>query len=1013
MKFSWCFVIDSVPFSKATRDGETSLGGSESACIGLARALAVKGHHVFICATKLAEDAQGADAAGVTWIPYDQLDLTNMFFEWDVFCVLRHPAIFQTPRRARLRVLWNQDLLNHDGFKAIVMAVAWAYDKVVYVSEFHRAQWEDWLPELKPLGHVTKNGYDPANVPDPAAIVKDPNRIIHISRPERGLAPLLEMWPAIRQAHPLAELHLCRYSSMYDTEGWGQVCQDFDAQAADLNARVGGITFLGELNKVQLHQAIAESAVMAYPGVHTFAETSCIAAIEAQANGTPFVGSWKGALPETVPGGILIPGGAFEPDYQRAFVAAVGRMLDGCARNTVEYRRLQHDGRAHVEAYTYAVIAAEWEAWVEQTFRQRYDGNKRGVLRQLLHYDDHTAAKIVAQEIVDGDAPYVFGWAQGQFTEDIRQEAEDALVLCDRVIRGEDQSAEDYAHHALDPITELNANYNRLTDVVAKLKDCASVVDIACGSGAYALGLARANPAMHVTAIDYAQGNIDAGRKAAEQLGVADRITWICAPVWDFATGTFSEWWQTFAAEGPRFNGLWCGEFVEHVSDCTALIDGLESVVTPGSPVVYTCPYGPLGDLITRRQTHLRGHVHHFGQADLVAVFGKKAGIDFQFLPWLGVTPRGWRTGNWLITYRAGTAPAGQRPYARQILTTRPKARLSVGILAQNAEHDLARCLDSVWAIADEIVIGDAGSTDSTRQIAESFARKVRVVPVTPVSQHPDGFSGSRNEVLAHCTGDWFLWLDTDEVLVGMDAVWQYLESGPFIGYSIHQNHLQLDAPQHYDKPIRLFQTRQPIQFYGAIHEQPQLVDCNGDIEPALEVFDVQIAHTGYLTVNVRRDKMLNRNLPLLGRDQDRFPDRRLGKVLVLRDYVNLADLDCEQHGDRLTGRARQFYQEAITLFTSTFSDPADKHHEIARPFYERALQVLKKGTEVEFSLAGKRGGLNGTRAKPARAWVQSPEEMQILVRHRLDKAAADMVPKPIRLDPIVPRVKAREAVSA
>jgi hypothetical protein len=43
------------------------------------------------------------------------------------------------------------------------------------------------------------------------------------------------------------------------------------------------------------------------------------------------------------------------------------------------------------------VLAAEWEAQIEQTVRERYEGNKLGVLRQLLHEDDHVAAKVVAQ----------------------------------------------------------------------------------------------------------------------------------------------------------------------------------------------------------------------------------------------------------------------------------------------------------------------------------------------------------------------------------------------------------------------------------------------------------------------------------------------------------------------------------------------------------------------------------------------------------------------------------------
>jgi hypothetical protein len=201
---SWCFVVDSVPFTKAVRDGETSLGGSESACLGLARALAARGHTVHVMATKLASQAVGLDAWGVHWVPYESLETMNQFYEWDVMVGLRMPAIFGVPRKARLRVLWNQDLLNHDGFKSMVMAHAWAYDKVVYVSAYHRAQWEDWLPELTPLGWVTKNGYDPTSIP--TDVTKVPYRLIHVSRPERGFQPLLDMWPQIREALPQAEL---------------------------------------------------------------------------------------------------------------------------------------------------------------------------------------------------------------------------------------------------------------------------------------------------------------------------------------------------------------------------------------------------------------------------------------------------------------------------------------------------------------------------------------------------------------------------------------------------------------------------------------------------------------------------------------------------------------------------------------------------------------------------------------------------------------------------------------
>ena len=49
---------------------------------------------------------------------------------------------------------------------------------------------------------------------------------------------------------------------------------------------------------------------------------------------------------------------------------------------------------------------------------------------------------------------------------------------------------------------------------------------------------------------------------------------------------------------------------------------------------------------------------------------------------------------------------------------------LSVVIITFNEEANLARTLASV-AWADEIVIVDSGSTDRTREIAESFHAKV------------------------------------------------------------------------------------------------------------------------------------------------------------------------------------------------------------------------------------------------------------------------------------------------
>ncbi len=981
------FYIDSVPMGPGEINGAKSLGGSESACLGLARALAARGHHVHVFATKLDPACTGVDADGMTWHEADALVGVSRVIEWDVFCSLRMPGPFHADIRARLRVLWNQDLMNNEAFKAAVMGAASGIDRFVYVSEFHRAQWQDWVPELTPYGWVTKNGYDATRVP--ASAIKNPDQIIHISRPERGLGPLLEMWPALKRQYPSAVLKLCRYNSMYDVQGWGRVCASFDQEVQRIHAEVGGIEYLGELGKTDLYRAIAESAVMWYPGVHDFAETSCIAAIEAQANGTPFVGSYKGALPETVPSGFLIAGDATSEPYQRLSIQAVIDLLKGCHNQTFEYRSLQRQGRAHVEAYTYAAIAAEWEAWIEATFRTRYEAQKAGVLRQLLHYDDHTAAQPVAKALNDADA----------------------LATCEMMLSGGDHTPALYAERALDPRKEIEHPGNgRIQDVVQALAGRERVIDVACGNGAYAVALAKANPKVRITAIDYSEQNIATAQQCAVEYGVAHQITFICAPIWDYETRTISAWWQGFAqSTGRVYDGLWCGEFIEHVNDPATLVDACEAVLEPGALAVFTCPSGPMRECATRHDTHISGHVQHFASDDLVSVFGRKQGLDVRLLPWAS-SPAGSALGNWMLTYTAQPdRPTGSRDYQHRIVSTRPRASLTVGILACNAEHDILRCVDSIWACADEILIGDSGSTDTTRQIVAGIP-KVRVIDVTPVAQHPDGFAGSRNEILAQATGDWFMWIDTDEVVAGTHALRGYLESEVFQGFALYQNHLQLDAPKHADTPVRIFRRRPDIQFYGCVHEQPQMGDCNGDIVPALQINDVQLAHTGYLVEGIRREKMTKRNFPLLLKDKDRFPDRRLGKVLILRDLVNLADYAAEANGGKYPPHALNYLKRAIGMFEAEFNDPADKFHAIARPWYERALRVFGLGYEAELAFTAKQGGLD-SRAKAQRVWVREPSDLKRLIDWQADQMLKTVTAAQIRVDPLP--VPAREAVSA
>ena len=84
--------------------------------------------------------------------------------------------------------------------------------------------------------------------------------------------------------------------------------------------------------------------------------------------------------------------------------------------------------------------------------------------------------------------------------------------------------------------------------------------------------------------------------------------------------------------------------------------------------------------------------------------------------------------------------------------------KLSVIIITYNEERNIARCLDSIIGIADEIVVVDSFSTDTTEQICKS--RGVRFV------QHPfEGHIEQKSYALTLSAYTNVLSLDADEAL--------------------------------------------------------------------------------------------------------------------------------------------------------------------------------------------------------------------------------------------------------
>jgi glycosyltransferase involved in cell wall biosynthesis len=84
--------------------------------------------------------------------------------------------------------------------------------------------------------------------------------------------------------------------------------------------------------------------------------------------------------------------------------------------------------------------------------------------------------------------------------------------------------------------------------------------------------------------------------------------------------------------------------------------------------------------------------------------------------------------------------------------------KLSVVIITLNEEKNLARCLDSVQDIADEIVVIDSFSTDKTEEIVKAYGGKV-------FQQTFDGYVNQKNFANSKATYNHILSLDADEAL--------------------------------------------------------------------------------------------------------------------------------------------------------------------------------------------------------------------------------------------------------
>jgi glycosyltransferase involved in cell wall biosynthesis len=173
---------------------------------------------------------------------------------------------------------------------------------------------------------------------------------------------------------------------------------------------------------------------------------------------------------------------------------------------------------------------------------------------------------------------------------------------------------------------------------------------------------------------------------------------------------------------------------------------------------------------------------------------------------------------------------------------------LSVCIITLNEEANIVRTLKSVKDIADEIVVVDSGSTDSTVSLAQSFGAKVFVEPWK-------GFARQKNSTLEKATCDWVLSLDADEEVspeLAASIKTLLTPGGPaqFAGYKMNRRNIYfgkwIKRSGYYPDPKLRLIRRGAAEFeLRDVHEDMKMVGALGHVSgdlihhayPTLESF--------------------------------------------------------------------------------------------------------------------------------------------------------------------------------
>jgi len=348
---------------------QMALGGSESALCYLAEALAQQGQEVFL----VNHTSAPGISRGVMCLPFEAVPV-QLLQSLDALIVLNLAGQGMQLRslmgdKTHL-IFWTGHAHDQPAVQELQNpAERDVYDNFAFVSDWQRDRFQEHFGINLARSAVLRNAIAPSFCglfPTESPILphkSQPPVLAYTSTPFRGLDLLLEVFPKIRSAIPGTRLKVFSSMKVYQVS---QTEDESDYGSLYRQCReTEGVEYIGSLPQPELARELQSVMLLAYP--NTFAETSCIAVMEAMASGCWIVSSNLGALPETTAGFARLI--SIESDwevYKDRFVEETVQVLTKCiATDTTDSEtHLRRQVEYVNSSYTWSVRAEQWVQWL-------------------------------------------------------------------------------------------------------------------------------------------------------------------------------------------------------------------------------------------------------------------------------------------------------------------------------------------------------------------------------------------------------------------------------------------------------------------------------------------------------------------------------------------------------------------------------------------------------------------------------------------------------------------------